>query len=358
MNNYKTIKTFTEEILREIESSTEGKITNPVTGSVIRSIVEAFSTSLFFIQTMVKKVYSSLYISKAKGLMLDALAKNFLIERKMATYATGLITITREDTTTEQTLVAGTLFMTEDNNYNTQKRYVLQHNVTFPVGVSQMDGIIQAVDIGTAGNTSANTITFVKNTSMPVLSVNNDSDITNGVDTETDEELKNRLILKILSLLGGNERVIRSAALEVEGVVYTFVVDDRVIPGIAYLFVNNREGDIDESIINEVREKVEEVRPMGIIITVAKSPVNKVSLYCKLVLRSNFMSNNIVAELKTQLKNYVNSLNPSQSLRISDLIGFIERHPAVDYVVNDPYNGGLQFKINDQFYYISDLNAI
>jgi len=358
IEQFKTIKTFVDDCLRELVSRTSGKISNPVAGSVIRSLMEAVSTIHFFVQTMIKKVYKGLYISKAMGLFLDAIAKNFLVERKRATFATGFVSIVRENDSNKQYLPAGTLLTTEDSTFSYQKRYILQEQLMFPAGVSEMQGVIQAERVGVVGNTLSNTITFIKNDTIGILSVTNDDDITNGVDVEKDEELRSRIFLKILSLLGGNARVVRSAALEVAGVVFTFIVDDRNIPGIAYLFVNNQSGDIDSSIIDQVREKVEEVRSMGIIINIARSPVNNVSLWLKVKLRSTFIDSNVSSDIKVQLENFVNSLKPSQSLHLSDLVGFIEQHPAVDYIVNDTSQGGLQFKINNSSESILDVDAI
>lgn len=351
MAEFKTIKQFTDEMARELVSRSDNKLSNLVAGSVGRSLLEAVASGHFFIQTMVKKVYRGLYIKSAVGLFLEALASNFGLERKRATYATGYLTIERSTDTSIEILKAGTEFLTEVESLSNQKRYTLQADVVFPVGVTQMQGLVQANNLGTIGNTISDTITIVRNSSISLNSVNNDEDINNGVDAETDEELKNRLYNKVLALLGGNKRTIRDAALSVEGVVYTFISDDPVTPGMSYLFVNNRTGDLDSSIVDEVRDAVETVRPMGVTISIARSPVRTVSIYCKIRFESDFVDPNLKNSLKLKIEDFINSLKPSQYLYRSDIVAFIENQTGVDGVVNELTEGyyQIQVKIDDSF---------
>jgi uncharacterized phage protein gp47/JayE len=343
------------EILQELVTRSSNKIINPSTGSVVRSLVEAMSTSIFYSLTMLKKSLRSIYVKTAKGLLLDLLALNFGLRRKQYTYATTYVTFTRTRDDIEEVLNAGAIVSTEPNVTGQQKNYILTETLLFPVGTVSLDGVVKASNPGTIGNTYPESITIIRNNSISISEITNLLEVANGVDTETDEEFRERIELYILSLLGGNERVIRSAALSVEGVVYTFLSNDKYSPGICYLSVNNQLGNLDSSIINEVREVVNDIRPLGVVVNVSRSPVKYVTIYVKLKLKNNFLDNNLSNLIRISINNYVNSLKPSNSLRKSDLIGHIEKIDGVDYIYND--NGQCQVKMNNDFLEIENINS-
>lgn len=352
---FKTHKVYVDNALKELASQSEGKIINPATGTVVKSIIESVFSIVFYIQTLLKKLYRSLYLRTASGLFLDMLARNYGKERKQATYATTYIKVTRSRDDIEQVLQARTVFLTEQDALGEQKKYVLLENIRFPIGTFTAYGLVQAVELGTSGNTDDNTILIVQNQNIGIDTVTNEEDVGNGVDSETDEELRARIENYILGLNTGNERNIRDIALDVEGVIYTFIRDDKNIPGIVYLMINNQTGDLDSSIISEVRERLQDERLMGITINVSRSPIKNVTLYIKIKLRSRFVDQNITDKIKMSVADFINSLQPSKSLRRSDLIGHIEKISGVDYIINE--NGNLQLKINNSYDDIDNVST-
>lgn len=354
-SEFKTHKQFTDDAVKEIVTRSNGLIINPVTGSVIKSIIEAVCSFIFFIQTMIKKVYRNVYDNFASGLFLDMIGMNWLLTRRLPTYATTNVLFTRSNDTIEETLQAGCLCTTVNDSTGIRKDYILQDDVTFIEGVSEAYGVVQCTTSGTFGNTTADSIVVVRNNSIGINEITNPSEVNNGVDIETDEEFRTRIQNHKLGLLGANRSCIRDAALSVEGVTYAFVNQDNITSGVSYLYVNNQDGNLDISIINEVRDAVNEVRAEGVTINVSRSKVRLVSIDVTVHLLNNFFDNNITTTIKTSIKNFINSLKPSSYLRFSDLYSCIDGITGVDYVVNT--DGVMQLTIDDDYLDIEDVGS-
>lgn len=355
-NSFKTIKEYYEDMVSEITSRSE-QINLIGDGTVLGSILQAISVQFGYLTILLKQCVRSAFIDTAKGDFLTAKASDWKVYRKEETHASTTIKLERVNTTSQLRIAPGQMFYTELDPFNQNKEYVLSTPIVFGVGESVATGTIVATTAGTEGNTLANTITVANPTIASITSITNEEDVTNGVDTETDNDLRPRLRTHMNGLMGANERSIRAAALSVTGVYYVFLKEHEVKPGIFYVYVNNKNGDIDRATISEVISAVNSVKAYGTTAVVTKSPVKLTTINIK-IQKLNRLSDSTQLEnkIKDLVLTYVNSLPPANALRISDLVGFIERIDGVDYVQNN--EGYLELKLNGSHADLTTVSTI
>lgn len=131
------------------------------------------------------------------GLWLDNWAEALGLERKDATFATGVVRFTSPGGSPETPLPAG-LEITTEQVAEDQDEIAF---VTTEAGVLEADGgtadiAVRALTEGSLGNVASNTVTIM---SAPIASVTvtNPAAITGGSDIETDEELSRRVALRL-----------------------------------------------------------------------------------------------------------------------------------------------------------------
>ena len=124
------------------------------------------------------------------GEFLDNHARDRRLDRKTATAAFGKITITGDENTI---IPAGSLFSTAAVNGQPSVDYV-----TLETAQIQEDGTVtvdvQCTQLGTIGNTPANTVVLLSSNLFGISAITNPEPITGGTEEETDESLIQRIM--------------------------------------------------------------------------------------------------------------------------------------------------------------------
>jgi len=172
--------------------------------------VVAFGLSLLW--AVAEKVYCSGFVDLAVGQSLDYAVKYAGISRRAATAAKRMLKVTGDPGTV---IPEGFLVGAEDQTI----RFATIEAVTIPES-GEIEVLAQAVTPGTASNVAAGLLTRIINPIAGVGSATNidHDDNENGVDRETDWELRERYYL---GLSGGGASTldsIRAAVLSVPGV--------------------------------------------------------------------------------------------------------------------------------------------
>lgn len=212
--------------------------------SAFRHIVDAWSESVENIQEQhLSDVYDSAYVDTATGESLENVVAILGIGRQEAQRATGIVTFSRSDPAAiDYPIQKGTVVQTGGNDpvhFETREQTQIDQGDT-----STVVNII-AVDGGVRGNVSANSIQHMPSPPAGIESVTNetptgDSDYTDleddpyvtGVDTESDEELRERA-----------KSVVADGAVATREAIYSALVNELPEVQSASIFVNNTQND-------------------------------------------------------------------------------------------------------------------
>jgi uncharacterized phage protein gp47/JayE len=164
-------------------------------GTPERKIVEAVAESIATASVDIEVLSGQLYIDELTGGRIDSFLSLFGFARQIGTRATGLVTVSRSETTTVDSLIRkGTQFSTAATTTIPSLIFVATETVSLPANATSAYVRVECTTVGTVGNLPAGSITSVVNSanSPGITSVINQTPTSGGVDTENDATLKLR----------------------------------------------------------------------------------------------------------------------------------------------------------------------
>lgn len=188
------------------------------------------------------QVIRLIFPSWSYGSVLDNHGEVRRINRRAATAATGEITVTG---TTHTHIPAGSQFSTASINDIPAVFYVTMEDAEIPESGS-VKIPIQCTELGTVGNTDANTVIFVASRISGITKVINENEITGGTEVETDESLIERIEEYDASLdymFVGCPADYRRWAMSVPGVGKATVVSAQDDSGLVTIILTDTNGD-------------------------------------------------------------------------------------------------------------------
>lgn len=188
------------------------------------------------------QVIRMIFPSWSYGSMLDEHGKSRRIKRRAATAATGEITITGAKNTF---IPAGSQFSTASINDIPAVLYSTLADAAIPESGSVIIPI-QCTELGTVGNTDANTIIFVASRISGITGVTNEKEITGGTEEENDESMIERIEEYDASLdysFVGCPADYRRWAMSVPGVGNADVIPAQDDRGIVTIILTDANGD-------------------------------------------------------------------------------------------------------------------
>ena len=199
-------------------------------GSVVGTLVRAFSRELKLLYGQMDEAYRRAFIDTATGVALDNVVRLLNVERKQAEKARGIVTFSRKDTTESATIPQNTRLANESS-----QEFVTLQDTVFAAGLTTLDVAVEAVKPGPTGNVPPDSIVIMP-TPLPDLGkveVNNPEALRGGQDPESDDQLRERAKFEIERSGNATLNAIKYAVLELEGVDEVEVLDqstDATIP--------------------------------------------------------------------------------------------------------------------------------
>lgn len=255
------------EIVERIKTDIEAGL--GLTGASLRRsnigvLSKAFGASVHLLHGHLDWVSKQIIIDSAESEYLERHAQIWGITRRAADFAQGSVTFTGTD---GSVIPIGTTLRRAD-----EVEYTTDAEVTIASGTATAD--VTAVVPGEAGNSDSG---VVLNLLSPISGVNGTATvaidgITNGLEAETDDSLRVRLLARIQEPnRGGAATDYQQWATEVSGISRAFVFGSYTGPGTVAVFViqDDPNDPIPNSAkVTEVQEYLDEKRPVTAQVTV------------------------------------------------------------------------------------------
>lgn len=246
------------EILTNMLSNTSNEF-NKSKGQFIYDTEAASAIEIEKIYTEADKILQEGFVDTCNSKNLERKCVDFGIERKRAKVSTGIVKITGN---IGSTIYAGNLVATDSINFKVVEDVTLTEE--------SVDVKVECVEAGVVGNIEVGAIKYFPMTLQGINKVTNEVAFTNGYDEETDEELRKRYYLKVRTpATSGNKYSYMQWCLEVDGVGACNVLPLWNGNGtVKCVIIDSNKTGADETLINSVTEYIEEVRPIGAIVTI------------------------------------------------------------------------------------------
>lgn len=241
------------------------------------------------------------FLNTSKGDFLERLAARNGIYRVEGVYSTTELLLTIPAPVTFDVVIeAGTEFGTDDTIL-----FNLTEDVIIPSGALSIHGVVQCQEQGIIGNVKAGTIVNVFSDLNVELSCYNESDVTNGLDAESDESLRERATTQGVGTDLWLENVAKTLAAD--AVCYTVEENHKLI---IFKPTPNIGLEDMESLFTEKM-----YRTRNIVLLEEATPHNVIdeTMNIHLVLRPGFIPETVKNIIKQRIGEYVDKI------RIGDL---------------------------------------
>lgn len=278
------------------------RITDFNEGSEIRNLLEAYAVDGFSIRENQNELTKIGFIHLAEGEYLDLHGANPRIDltRDTGTEASGMVTFSiTEPATTDIIIPEETLLVCEENDLD----YVTNAECIIGVGDTSVTIGATCLTVGEDGNCSAETINVINDDylNIPLLSVTNESEFTNGTDYEEDDDYRERLLAFERKDDFGSIGYYQDLGDNVPGVHDILLVDDlsEENPKTKIIYVNGNTKPVDDAVLIDVLEVFS--NPENIVVkhtfSVEKPDYVPVNLDIDITVENEIDENDILAVL-------------------------------------------------------------
>lgn len=281
-------------------------------GSVLNTFASANAMSLAKAYIEMGDILSLGFIEDTFDTYLDKRVSEFGVYRKEGTKATGEIKVTGDEGTV---ISNGTSFLCND------LKFIMLNDVV----IGEEDDIcyVEAEEVGYKYNLSPNSVFTLTDPINGVKTLNNETAFKNGVDVETDEELRKRFIKVVNNpSTSGNKNHYEEWALEVNGVSRAIVYPLWNGNGtVKVMIVGNDNKPVDGEIINNCKLHIEENMPIGCQLTVTTPTNLNVNVVATVELKEGYEISEIKEEFETKLNEYLKTI--TNELTYSKVYGIL-----------------------------------
>lgn len=272
---------------------------------------------------------------------LDLLASGAGLTRKAATAASGVLKITGVEGTT---FPIGFRFCTPSTAIAPNVEFEAIESAT----IDSSGGAtvrVSCIETGTTGNVPANCVTLMSEPIGGVATITNESPITGGTETETDDALRARIIEKDRnneSSFVGCDADYKRWAKEVDGVGTAIVVPEWLGAGTGTvkLIIMDANGQPATSTLTDaVYDHIiapdnpdERLAPIGAILTVTTCSAVSISVTGEVMLEEGATIEAVKAAFEERLKAYFEEAKAEGSVRYTRVSSVLSETPGVlDY---------------------------
>ncbi len=307
-------------------------------GSVARTLMESVARELSVEELLLEHVYESAFIDTAEGSNLDKVVALVGVRRRPAGVATTRLRFVRAPGSLGRIIVpTSTVASDADGN---------RYHTTAPLVIEPGEPSRAVVAAGISRSTpavEANTLDRLEVLIAGVSGVFNDEPATAALQ-DSDADLRRRAKGALAVAAKGTPDALKFGVLSIPGVNDVAVVEfpndvaGEIRIDIAY------EGEPDSDLLQEVNERIEDLRPAGIRVLSARAQSLDVTVAAALTLAGSGVSDNELPGLKEDLERRVveavRSLAPGGTLRGAQAVLAALEDPRIVDVAFEFSTGG------------------
>ena len=242
----------------------------------------------------------------------------------------------------EGTKAVGEVVFTGENGISIENGTILSSNGLYFVVLNdsdivnnQAELVVEALEVGKQHNLLANTKLSLTEPIYGITDIYVKSDITNGTDIETDEELRNRYFDTIKkSYTSGNVAHYEQWATEVNGVGLCKVFPLKNGNGTVEIVItdSNMLGASGE-LIESVKANIEEKRPIGANVSVVSVTEKVVNITANITLAGGYSVEEIKSEFTNKVTEYLKEISFKSSYVSNARLGnlLLDTNGVLDY---------------------------
>jgi uncharacterized phage protein gp47/JayE len=317
--NYTSDEIFTL-MKNKVNEAVSNKPTYWGQGSVAGGFLRAISFFVELLQLQINLAYLAFSIKTASiGHLIRRIA-DFGMTPYTAIYAVSKQTFVGDaGRVTDIIIPSGTEVKTTTEQGDT-KFYVLSNSIILPLTEASVTGYCICTVSGSYGNVASNKINILSTPITGILSTTNLEDVGNGADSETLQQIRDRVPHYLLGLKKGNDDAIYDAVYGVEGITLVKIRENHPTAGNFAIYVSTETGVVDSITLDRIRTAVDAVKATTITYSIIAPIVSNITVSFDLSIDTqNYNQEDLIFSVKNTLKTYINSTSKSQ-INVADII--------------------------------------
>ncbi|HCL55453.1 MAG TPA: hypothetical protein DHW82_00370 [Spirochaetia bacterium] len=331
-----------DEVLAEVFSEASEKlgITEFVEGGDLRNILEITAEYKYRFYQLLNQVFENAFIMTASGSWLDLKCAEIGIYRTEAVKTKGTVFFYRNTADSSNIVIpAGTMVKTKIDVYGKEYRYLTTAEAVLEADITEIEAEIESELEGVSYNVGIDRITELQTPIDGIDGVENRIGWISqyGADSETDESLKNRFLLKWGSLAGANETAYLNWISGISGIDQKIIIPLNRGFGTVDIFITSTAGSPSQELLDEVQAVVDENKPLGISVQVKAPDEEPFNINADIVIYPGYHTGTVIDSVIEKLSNYANALKIGEDVirnRIITQAGTVDG--VKDIVLNEP----------------------
>ena len=306
----------------------------PREGTDLSARMYALAAQVYALYVQADWVTRQAFPQTAEGEYLDYHAQLRSLERKPALPAQGTVRFTAgEAAQSDRTIPEGTVCMTAG-----LVRFATTQAAVLPAGELTVDVPVQALEPGTAGNVSAQTVVSMAVAPMGIASCTNPQAFAGGADGEGDEELRARILDTFRRLPNGaNAAFYEQGALSFDQVAAAAVIPKPRGLGSVDVIVSTLAGTPGEELLEQLQDYFEQRREIAVDVQVkAPTPVT-VNVAVQVKAKGGWDKTQVLDQVEETLESWFDGKLLGQDVLLARLGSLIYGCDGVEnYAVSAP----------------------
>ena len=306
----------------------------PREGTDLSARMYALAAQVYALYVQADWVTRQAFPQTAEGEYLDYHAQLRSLERKPALPAQGTVRFTAgEAAQSDRAIPEGTVCMTAG-----LVRFATTQAAVLPAGALTVDVPVQALEPGTAGNVSAQTVVSMAVAPMGIASCTNPQAFAGGADGEGDEELRARILDTFRRLPNGaNAAFYEQGALSFDQVAAAAVIPKPRGLGSVDVIVSTLAGTPGEELLEQLQDYFEQRREIAVDVQVkAPTPVT-VNVAVQVKAKGGWDKTQVLDQVEEALESWFDGKLLGQDVLLARLGSLIYGCDGVEnYAVSAP----------------------
>ncbi len=316
----KSIDQIVERAIGYLEQNTDVTLLTP--GSTARALIDALSSEVAGLYTILDRAMMQAFVSSASGVFLDLLGEMVGVQRRSETAAFTAETDQniRFYVTTGvlrdylSSIPTGTVVTSIDRTIV----FVVDGDTTIPTNATEIFVTARAQTVG-ADSAVGPGILVSHGLSQPNVFVTNTDAITTSSGVEDDASMRYRIRYAVRTAEGSNQLAVRMAALGVPGVSDIIVNPFSMGSGSFEIIILPQGNRVPLSTISGVRTSVAQAVSFGINFQIREPRYVPISVVAEVLSPSvpNYLQEQIRSSAAQSIRRYVGQLRPGDTMVIN-----------------------------------------
>ncbi len=312
------MESFNQVYTRMLESYTSLTGNTPTEESDIAIRLKVLAGEIIACQMNLDFIKNQTFIETASGEYLDYHGGLRGLTRKNSVKAKGYVTFKLESALTYSVPIPkGTLVATSGGDAQT---FQTDEDAEISIGKTFVTVACTATQGGGQGNVSYNKINVLVDSVADIYSVTNTDAFTGGVDVESDEDFKARILDSVVNVSNGtNTAYYKKLALSIDGVSSAYVVALGRGAGTVDIYICSYGEVASDELVAEVQALMDEKREINSDVKVYAAKPYGMNFYVKIVPKSGYDFNYVAEEVRKAVEEFVKNLGAGEDYIRADL---------------------------------------